>query len=61
MLLVQMPNYLPTLLLDYAGSLAAAMVGALLTPVMWQGLALAFFGTGMAGAGYLVKTMKTRG
>jgi hypothetical protein len=61
MLLAQMPNYLPTLLLDYAGSLAAAMVGALLTPVMWQGLALGFFGAGMAGAGYLVKTLKTRG
>jgi hypothetical protein len=43
------------LLLDYAGSLAAAMVGALLTPVMWQGLALGFFGAGMAGAGYLLK------
>jgi hypothetical protein len=51
MLLAQMPNYLPTLLLDYAGSLAAAMVGALLTPVMWQGLALGFFGAGMDGSG----------
>lgn len=60
-LLSQMPNYLPTLLLDYAGSLAAAMVGALLTPVMWQGLALAFFGAGMMGAGYIVDVTKTQG
>jgi hypothetical protein len=60
-LLAQMPNYLPALLLDYAGSLAAAMVGALLTPVMWQGLALGFFGAGMMGAGYLLKMAKVRG
>lgn len=60
-LLAQMPNYLPALLLDSAGSLAVAMVEALLSPVMWQGLSLGLFGAGMAGAGYLVKMMKTRG
>lgn len=59
-LLTQMPNFLPAILSDYAGDLAAAMVGALLRPVMWQGLALAFLGTGMAGAGYLLK-MKSEG
>ncbi|HRQ25146.1 MAG TPA: hypothetical protein PLF42_17090 [Anaerolineales bacterium] len=59
-LLAQMPNYLPGILSDYAGDLASAMVQALLSPVMWQGLALAFFGAGMAGAGYLLK-MKSEG
>lgn len=54
-LLMQMPNFLPAILSDYAGDLAAAMVQTLLSPVMWQGLALAFLGAGMAGAGYLVK------
>jgi hypothetical protein len=59
-LLAQMPKYLPAILSDYAGDLASAMVGALLSPVMWQGLALAFFGAGMVGAGYLLK-MKSEG
>jgi hypothetical protein len=59
-LLAQMPNFLPGILSDYAGDLASAMVGALLSPVMWQGLALAFLGGGMMGAGYLVK-MKSEG
>ena len=59
-LLAQMPNYLPAILSDYAGDLAATMVQTLLSPVMWQGLALAFFGAGMTGAGYLLK-MKSEG
>lgn len=59
-LLAQMPKFLPAILSDYAGDLASAMVGALFRPVMWQGLALAFFGAGMTGAGYLLK-MKREG
>ncbi len=59
-LLAQMPKFLPVILSDYASDLASAMVQTLLSPVMWQGLALAFFGTGMAGAGYLLK-MKSEG
>jgi hypothetical protein len=54
-LVMQMPDYLPVLLLDYAGDLASAMLQTLLNPVMWQGLALAFFGVGMAGAGHLIQ------
>lgn len=54
-LLTQMPNFLPAILSDYAGDLAAAMVQTLLSPVMWQGLALTFLGAGMAGAGCLLK------
>jgi hypothetical protein len=54
-LLAQMPKFLPVIFSDYAGDLAAAMVQTLLSPVMWQGLALAFFGAGMVGAGYLLK------
>ena len=54
-LLAQMPTFLPAILSDYAGDLASAMVQTLLSPVMWQGLALAFFGGGMMGAGYLLK------
>lgn len=51
----QLPDYLPTFLLDFTGEFAAAMVRALLSPVMWQGLILSVIGGGMAGVGYFVK------
>jgi len=51
----QLPVYLPTFLLDFTGDLAAAMVRALLSPVLWQGLALTIIGIGMMGIGYFVK------
>jgi hypothetical protein len=59
-LLAQMPKFLPAILSDYAGDLASAMVQTLLSPVLWQGLALAFFGAGMVGAGYLLKLQATQ-
>jgi hypothetical protein len=50
-----MPEYLPVILLDYAGELARAMVHQLLKPVMWQGFLLALMGTLMAVASFFVK------
>jgi hypothetical protein len=54
-LINRMPDYLPLFLLDFASDLAAAMVRALLNPVMLQGLALAIVGLGMAAAGFFIK------
>ncbi len=54
-LALQMPDYLPAILLDYTGDLASAMVGTLLSPVMLQGLAFVAIGMGMMVAGYLLK------
>lgn len=51
----RMPDYLPSFLLDFTNDIAAAMVRALLSPVMWQGLVLLVIGAGMAGIGYFVK------
>lgn len=55
MLVNRMSTYLPTILLEYGNDLAAAMVKALLNPILWQGLFLAVLGLVMAVAGYLVK------
>ncbi len=55
MLVNRMSTYLPTILLEYGNDLAAAMVKALLNPILWQGLLLAFLGLGMAAAGYFIK------
>ncbi len=55
MLVNRMSIYLPSILLDYGSDLAAAMLKALLNPILWQGLLLAVLGLGMAVAGYLVK------
>jgi len=41
------PAYLPEILLDYAGELAAAMVRELLIPVVWQATVLASIGAAM--------------
>ena len=40
----RMPALLPVILLDYASDLASAMLQALLNPVLWQGLIIAFLG-----------------
>lgn len=55
MLANRMPTCLPPILLDYGSDLAAAMMKALLTPIIWQGLLLAVLGLGMTVAGYFVK------
>lgn len=57
-LVSRMPLYLPTLLLDYANDLASAMVQTLLSPVLWQGLAIVLIGFGMAVISYFVKKQK---
>lgn len=51
----RMPTYLPPILLDYGNDLAAAMMKALLTPILWQGLLLAVLGLGMTATGYWMK------
>ncbi len=51
----QMAGYLPNFLLDFTGDFAAAMVRALLLPILWQGLVLLIIGGGMAGVGYFMK------
>jgi len=55
----RMPDFLPSLLLDYTRELATAMVRALLRPVLWQGLALGLLGLFMAGAGYFTRPSRT--
>ncbi len=47
-------SQLPALLLGLANDLASAMLQALLMPILWQGLGIAFIGFGMAVAGYFV-------
>ncbi|MFN8383330.1 MAG: hypothetical protein U0V02_15410 [Anaerolineales bacterium] len=51
----RMSIYLPPILLDYSSDLAAAMLKALLTPIIWQGLLLTVLGLTMTVAGYFVK------
>lgn len=51
-LMTQMPGFFPLPLLGYGSDLASAMIQALLTPVMWSGLALTVISAGMAGVGY---------
>jgi hypothetical protein len=53
-LINRLPAFLPTILLGYASDLASAMLQALLRPVLWQGLIIAFIGFGMALAGYFI-------
>lgn len=54
----RMPAYLPVIFLDSASDLASAMLKALLTPVLWQGLLLALLGLGMVTGSYFVKAQK---
>jgi hypothetical protein len=53
-----MPAFLPTVMLDYAGNLASAMVQALLNPVLFQGLVLAVIGLVMVTGTYFIKANK---
>jgi hypothetical protein len=55
-LINRMPAYLPTILLDYTSDLAAAMLKTFLTPVLWQGLAIALVGFVMALASFFIKS-----
>jgi hypothetical protein len=57
-LINRLPAFLPTILLGYASDLASAMLQALLRPVLWQGLVIAFIGFGMALAGYFISAKK---
>lgn len=49
----RLPNYLPAFLSSFTGDFAAAMVRALMAPVIWQGLVLSLIGAGMTGFYYL--------
>jgi hypothetical protein len=51
----RLPNYLPAFLLDFTSDFAAAMVRALLTPVVLQGMLLAIVGGIMIIAGRFIK------
>jgi hypothetical protein len=57
-LVTGMPAFLPTVMLDYAGNLASAMVQALLSPVLFQGLIIAVIGLVMVAGAYFVKANK---
>ena len=58
LLAARLPNYLPVFLVDFTGDFSAAMVRALLNPVLWQGVILAVIGGGMFIAGYFINTKK---
>jgi hypothetical protein len=58
-LVSRMPAFLPTILLDYTSDLASAMLQALLNPVLWQGLEIAFIGLIMAAGSYFIKGNST--
>jgi hypothetical protein len=47
---------LPIAMLGSASELASAMFQALLSPILWQGLGIAFIGFGMTVAGYFIKS-----
>lgn len=51
----RMPAFLPAILLDYTGDLASTMLKALLSPVFWQGLAIAAIGLVMMIGAYFIK------
>jgi hypothetical protein len=54
----KMPAFLPVILLSYASDLASAMLRALLSPVLWQGLGIALIGLGMATTAYFISAKK---
>jgi hypothetical protein len=54
----RMPAFLPVILLSYTSDLASAMLRALLSPVLWQGLGIALIGLGMATTGYFISAKK---
>ena len=55
----RMPAFLPAILLDYTSDLTSAMLQALLSPVLWQGLIIAFIGLVMATGSYFIKGKST--
>ena len=57
-LINRLPAFLPTILLGYTSDLASAMLQALLRPILWQGLGIAFIGLGMMGISYFAKNQK---
>ena len=60
MLASRLSDYLPSIFLAYASDLATAMLQALLSPVLWQGLSLAAIGLVMLLVGYFVKANQMR-
>ncbi len=60
MIVNRLPEYLPVILLDYGTDLAAAILKALLTPILFIGIFLTMIGVGMVLAGNFVKERKAR-
>jgi len=54
------PDYLPVAFSDYASDLAAAMVKALIKPILWQGLILALIGIVLITLSYLVRQRQNK-
>jgi hypothetical protein len=50
----RLPAFLPAILLEYTSDLASAMLKALLIPVFWQGLLIAFIGLTMVAGSYII-------
>ena len=55
-LVTRMPAFMPTILLDYAGNLASAMVQTLLNPILLQGLILALIGSVMVVGAVILRS-----
>lgn len=55
----RMPAFLPVILLDYTSDLASAMLKAILSPVLWQGMMIALIGLIMALTSYFIKSNKS--
>jgi hypothetical protein len=59
-LINRMPAFLPSILLGYTSDLASAMLQALLGPIFWQGMIIAFTGLTMAIIAYFVKRKSSK-
>lgn len=64
LLVSRMPAFFPSIFLNYASELSSAMLQALLIPILWQGLVIAFIGLVMALIslliGYMTAPKRTR-
>jgi hypothetical protein len=51
----RMSAFLPAILLDYTSDMASAMLQALLSPVLWQGVGIALIGFVMEAGSYFIQ------
>ncbi len=54
-LAINMPRYVPAILLDYTGDFAGAVTRQFLQPVVWEGLLLAVVGLGILALSFILK------